>query len=224
LTIRVLICDDHGILRAGLNAMLSVEPGIEVVGEAGSSDDALEKAVQLKPDIILMDISMPGAGGIEVTRQLRQRVKEVRVIILTVHDDRELLQEALHVGAYGYVLKRAARAELLSAIYAAMQGDLYIHPSLTRSLIAMPGDGGARGGDGNSLSQAENLTPREIEVLKLIVKGYTNNEIGAELKISVRTVEFHRANLMQKLHLESRVGLVRYAAEHGLFDNNPPDK
>ena len=203
--------------------MLSVEPGGEVVGEAGSSEEALEKAVQLKPDIVLMDISMPGAGGIEVTRQLRLRNKDTRVIILTVHDDRELLQEALRVGAYGYVLKRAARAELLSAIYSAMQGDLYIHPSLTRSLIAFQGDGAARSSDG-SLSQAENLTPREIEVLKLIVKGYTNNEIGAELKISVRTVEFHRANLMQKLHLESRVGLVRYAAEHGLLDNNSSTK
>ena len=218
MTIKVLIADDHGILRAGLHAMLTAEADIEVVGEAATSDEAFRLAGVLKPDVVLMDISMPGVGGIEVTRMLREEHDNLRVIILTVHEDGELLQEALRVGASGYVLKRAAKAELMSAIQAAMQGDLYVHPSMTRALIT-PIDKSREHASANS-HPAETLTRREVEILKLIVQGYTNSQVGEELSISVRTVEFHRANLMSKLQLESRVGLVRYAAEHGLLSSD----
>ncbi len=213
MSIRILIADDHGVLRAGLRALLNAEPDLEVVGEAADGHQTLRLARELSPDVVLLDISMPGPGGIEVTRQVKQVLPNTRVLILTVHEDESLLREAIRAGAAGYIIKRAVESELINAIHAVWRGDVYVHPAMTRALLkeVVPGP---------SLASAsvEPLTPREIEVLRLIALGYTNRQIAEELIISVRTVESHRANLMGKLGLRSRVDLVRYAREHGLLD------
>mgnify|MGYP001137931491 CR=1 FL=1 len=211
--IRIFIADDHGVLRAGLRTLLNAEPDMTVVGEAADGYEAIRLAEELRPDVVLLDISMPGPGGIEVTRRLRQRIPQTRVLILTVHEDESLLLEALRVGAAGYIIKRAVESELINAIHAVWRGDLYVHPAMTRALLrdlqpsAIPEE-----------SPPEPLTPREVEVLRLVAQGYTNRQIAEALNISVRTVETHRANLTAKLHLNSRVELVRYAREHGLLE------
>ncbi len=211
--IQILIADDHGVLRAGLRTLLNAEPNLEVVGEASDGDTVLRLANELRPDIVLLDISMPGPGGIEVTRQLKESLPELRVLILTAHEDESMLREAVQAGAAGYIIKRAVESELINAILSVSRGDLYVHPAMTRALLKE-----------TSLfpsvpePSVESLTPREIEVLRLIAKGYTNGQIAKELSLSVRTVESHRANLMGKLELRSRVELVRYAMEHGLFE------
>jgi two-component system, NarL family, response regulator NreC len=215
--VRVIIVDDHGILRAGLYALLNGEPGIEVIGEASSGEEGLQLVAQNPPDVVLMDISMPGISGLEATRLIRSRYPGTRVLILTIHDDKALLQEALQAGAGGYILKRAVKSELLSAIQAVAKGDLYIHPSMTRALLTEVSSGqGAENGSAQA-AEPELLTRRELEVLQLIVQGHTSSQIAEKLNISPRTVEFHRANIMSKLNIKNRVGLVRYAAENGLL-------
>ncbi len=209
--IRILIADDHGLLRAGLRALLRDEPDMAVVGEAIDSEDTIQKALELRPDVILLDISMPGRGGLEVTRFLRKSLPGTRILILTVHEDEDLLREAIRLGASGYIIKRAVEAELVHAIRAVWRGELYIHPAMTRALLkdlAPPP---------SEASPVEPLTPRELEVLRRIALGYTNRQIAEEMGISIRTVETHRANLMGKLGVNSRVELVRYAREHGLI-------
>jgi len=210
---RILIADDHGVLRAGLRALLNAESDLEVVGEAADGNQALELARTLRPDVVVLDISMPGPDGIEVTRQLKGEMPDVRVLVLTVHEDDSLLRAAIRAGASGYIIKRAVEAELISAIHAACRGDLYVHPAMTRALLydllpePMSDD-----------TLVEALTPREIEVLRLVATGYTNRQIAEELTISVRTVESHRASVMDKLDLHSRVELVRYATKQGLLE------
>jgi two-component system response regulator NreC len=210
--IRTLIADDHGVLRAALRALLNGRSDLEVVGEAGDGNEVLRLTDELRPDLVLMDISMPGQGGIETTRELKQMRPEARVLILTVHEDEELLREAMRAGASGYVVKRALESELLNAIAAVMRGDLYIHPVMTRALVAdlynLPAPSTDR--------QSEQLTPRELQVLGLIAKGDTNLQIADTLMLSVRTVESHRANIMGKLGLHNRAELVRYAMAHRL--------
>jgi two-component system response regulator NreC len=209
---RILIADDHGVLRAGLHALLSAEPEMEVVGEAADGKEALRKTETLQPDVVLLDLSMGEVGGIEVARQLCQVHPEVRVLILTVHEDKELLQEAVKVGASGYILKKASKSELISAIQSALRGELYIHPSLTRSLMAHP-----------QIVHKKHETPeivltdRETEVLKWIARGYTNAQISKQLIISIRTVEYHRSNLMDKLGFSTRDQLVAYAVQQKLI-------
>ena len=214
MSIRIVIADDHGVLRAGLRSLLNTEPDLEVVGEAANSDAALRLAQELQPDIVLMDISMPGCGGIETTRQVAEVRPGVRVLILTVHEDKYVLQAALRAGAAGYILKRAVESELVNAIRAVSRGDVYVHPTMTRALLSdaafMPAA---------KETPAATLTPREVEVLRLIAQGHTNRQIADLLTISVRTVESHRANLTHKLELHSRVELVRYATEHGLLES-----
>lgn len=209
---RILIADDHGILRAGLRALLNEETDYEVVGEAATSDEALRAALDLNPGFILMDLSMPGVGGIEVTRQLKEKLPDTKVLILTVHEDATLLREAMKAGAAGYVVKRAVESELIEAIETARRGDLYVHPSMTRALLSeeRPSPAPSRRGD------SEALTNREVDVLRLIARGYTNRQIADDLFLSIRTVESHRANILQKLELSSRADLVRWAVEHKL--------
>ncbi len=219
MTVRILIADDHGVLRGGLRVLLNEQPDLEVVGEAADGHQALELAQQLRPDIILLDITMPGPDGIEVTRALTQRVPEAYVLILTVHEDHELLREAVRAGAAGYVVKRAAQAELLSAIAAVMRGDLYVHPAMTRALLHSPTTPPFLALRNQSM---EELTRREIQVLSLIAQGYTNLQIADALVVSVRTVESHRANIMTKLGLHNRAELVQYAMAHGLLKEEPP--
>ncbi|HEY4579799.1 MAG TPA: response regulator transcription factor [Candidatus Acidoferrales bacterium] len=209
--IRVLIADDHAIVRAGLRTLLATEPSLELVGEATGGYEALQLALQTRPDILVLDLSMPDLDGIAVTKQLRPQQPNLRILILTIHEDEALLREAIHSGAAGYVLKRAAEAELISAIRVVSHGDLYVDPSLMRSLL----DEKLASASAPPCGQA--LTPRETEVLQLIVQGYTNRQIGEELNISVRTVEGHRANLSEKLGLHNRVEMVRYAREHDLI-------
>lgn len=212
MSMRILIADDHGIMRAGLRALLDTEPDLEVIGEAEDGKHALQLARALKPDIILMDISMPGCSGIEATRLLAEHCPQTRVLILTMHDDKSLLQAAIQSGASGYVLKRAVESELINAVRAVARGDLYVHSSMTRALLETASYTPSPKGDA-----VENLTPREVEVLQLIASGYTNRQIAEKLTVSVRTVESHRANLIDKLGIRTRVELLRYAIENGLL-------
>jgi two-component system response regulator NreC len=210
--LRILIADDHGVVRAGLRALLNEETDFKVVGEVSTGDDAIRSALSLKPDILLLDLSLPGIGGIDVTRRLRERLPATKVLILTVHEDAALLREALAAGAAGYVVKRAVESELLAAIEAARRGDVYVHPSMTRALLEQQRPDPPRPKRGDP----EALTGREADVLKLIVRGYTNRQIAFDLDLSVRTVETHRASIMAKLGVGSRAELVRWAAENKL--------
>jgi DNA-binding NarL/FixJ family response regulator len=211
MSIRLIVADDHPILRAGLKGLLNADPGIEVIGEADDGEQTVALTATCQPDLVLMDIHMPRLDGVQATRKILEQSPTTRVLILSMHEDREMLQECLRAGASGYVIKRAAEAELINAIYAVTRGVIYIHPSLVQSLVTPtqptpPPD-----------PSAEPLTAREIEVLCLITRGHTNREIAALLHISVRTVETHRSNLMDKLHLHSRVDLIRYAVENKLI-------
>ena len=216
--IRILIADDHGVLRAGLHALLDAAPDMETVGEATTGDEALRLAGELHPDVVLLDISMPGPGGIEVTRRIEEALPDVRVLILTVHKDEALLREAIQAGAAGYITKSAIEPELINAIQAVYRGDLYVHPTMTRALFRDLAPAQRSAGDETpDKDPIEPLTPREREVLRLIAQGYTNREAADVLSISVRTVESHRANIMGKLGLRGRVELVRYAIQNHLI-------
>jgi two-component system response regulator NreC len=177
MTSQILIVDDHGVIRAGLHALLDSEPDLRVVGEAENSEKAVEMAGQLHPDIVLMDISMPGANGIEATRQICEKYPSSKVLVLTVHEDRELLQEALRCGASGYVLKQAVKSELINAIHAVARGELYVHSSMTRALLNAPPVSSHP-----TRSKDSELTLREVEIVRLIAKGYTNQKIGELLQ------------------------------------------
>jgi two-component system response regulator NreC len=210
--IKVLIADDHAIVRAGLRTLIESDPDLELVGEAAGGYEAIELIDKSKPDILVLDISMPDMDGIAVTKMLKSMSKDVRILILTIHEDKALLREAIKSGASGYILKNAAEKELISAIKIVMRGDMYIEPSMVIALVD-----NLRKSDKAVKDSVEALTSRETEVLKLIVLGYTNRQVGEELNISVRTVEGHRSNLSDKLGLKSRVELVRYARNSGLI-------
>lgn len=210
--IRILIADDHAVVRSGLRALLRTAPDLEVVGEAENGEEALRLAEILRPDTILLDLTMPPENGIKTTRRLKEKHPERVVLILTMHEDESLLHEALRAGASGYVIKRAEESEILRAIRATNQGDIYVHPAMTRALLHQPVTTERR----RSASTSP-LTPRELDILRLLTKGNTNRQIAGLLGLSMRTVENHRANLMGKLGLESRVELVNYAEEHGLL-------
>jgi len=210
MAISILIADDHGVLRAGLRALLNAEEDFEVVGEAANGTETLRLAERLRPDVVLMDIGLPDMDGLEATRHLLEQSQNVRVLLLTVHEDEALVREAVQVGAAGYVVKRAVESELINAIRSAAAGLLYIHPALTRALI------GRKRAPAGGLP-ADCLTPRETQVLQLVAQGYTNRQIAEQLHLSPRTVETHRANLRAKLDLDSRAELVRYATQYGLL-------
>lgn len=209
---KLLIVDDHGLLRAGLRALLNSEPDLEVLGEAGNGDEALMMADSLKPDVVLLDLSMPGASGIQVAQQLKQQFPKIRTLILTVHEDDTLVREAIRVGASGYILKKAVETELIDAIKAVSRNELYVHPAMTRALI-----GGVSPELEHRKRAVDILTPRETEVLRFIAHGHTNKQIAQLLSLSVRTVESHRSNLMGKLGMSTRVELVRYAKENKIM-------
>ncbi len=213
MAIRILIADDHGVLRAGLRSLLNAEADLEVVGEAGDGQEALRQVAALQPEVLLLDINMPGLSGIEVLAVVRRDYPAVAVLVLTVHEDETLLQEAIRVGAAGYIIKRAVESELINAIHSVARGDLYVHPAMTRGLLKE-----VAGARETVPAAIKLLTRREIEVLRLIAQGYTNRQIAETLCLSVRTVESHRANVMGKLGLSSRVELVQYAMEHNLLE------
>ena len=217
MTIRLLIADDHGVIRAGLQALFNAEPDLLVVGEAADGFNTLQLAQKLEPDVILVDVSMPGMGGVELIQYIKEVLPQAHTLILTVHEDEGLLREAIEAGASGYIVKRAIGSELIDAIRTVNMGNLYIHPTMTRALLkdiyAEPPSE-----EPSDESLVSTLTPREIEVLGFIAQGYTNRQIATDLGISVRTVEGHRANLVDKLGLQSRVDLMRYAKEFGLLE------
>ncbi|GAB4545101.1 MAG: response regulator transcription factor [Anaerolineae bacterium] len=212
MSVRILVADDHGVLRAGLHVLLNAVPDFEVVGEAADGYQVLALVDDLQPDVVVLDINMPGPDGIEVTRRLKENSPHIHVLILTVHEDDGLLLAAIRAGASGYIVKRAVGTELVDAIYAVCRQELYVHPAMTRALL-----GDLQPSLISEQLPAETLTPRETEVLRLIAEGHTNRQVAEILSISVRTVESHRANLKGKLGCGSRVELVRYARQHNLL-------
>lgn len=211
--IRILIADDHAVVRFGLRSVLRTDPDLEVVGEASDGAETEILAETLQPDLVLLDITMPPDNGMEIAKRLLDKHSDLKVLFLTIHEDESLLREALRTGASGYVIKRAEAAEILRAIHAVDQGDIYVHPAMTRALLRHTVTTQHRRGE-----PVEPLTPRELDVLRLLAKGNTNRQTAEVLGLSVRTVENHRANLMGKLDLTSRVELVSYAEQHKLLD------
>lgn len=213
MTIRILVADDHGIIREGLSGLINSETNFSVIGEASGAEQAVTLALEKRPDLVVMDVSMPEMGGIEATRRIKAQAPDVRVLMLTVHEDKELMRAAINAGAGGYVLKRAIKSELMHAINTVLDDQLYVHPVMARiMLMSMPAER-----EPVVVEPEVPLTPREIDVLRLLAQGYTNRQAGEILGISVRTVEYHRGNLIAKLNLDGRVELIRYAEEHGLL-------
>ena len=212
--IRVLIADDHAVLRAGLRLLLAAQADMEVVGEASTGDEAVAQAKKLTPDIVLLDITMSGTDGLDAVRRIKEDNPGVKVLALTMHDDESYLRQVLEGGGSGYVLKRAADTELLSAIRAVHEGGTYLHPSHAKALL-----------EGTVEVQKEDREPndydllsdREKQVFKLVALGYTNKQIANKLFISVKTVETYRARMHNKLGIRSRAALVRYALSKGLL-------
>jgi len=212
-SIRILIADDHAVVRSGLRALLGADPDLEFVGEAGDGAETLHLVETLQPDLVLLDITMPPVNGIETAKELKEKHPELLILFLTMHEDEALLHEALSAGGAGYVIKRAEEAVIRQAIHTVSEGDLYVHPSMTRALLHQTVTSEQRRG-----APAEPLTPRELDVLRLLARGNTNRQVSEQLDISVRTVENHRANLMGKIGISSRVELVSYAEEHELLE------
>lgn len=210
---RLLLADDHAVLRTGLRLLLNSQEGLEVVGEASTGVETLSLARELQPDLILLDLSMPGMNGLEALPALRRLAPKSRILILTMHDDPQYLRRALSSGAAGYVLKKAADVELLSAVWAVLRGEVYVHSSMTRSLL----DDILATTEPETPDLWETLSEREQEVLCQVALGYTSAEIAQRLNLSVKTVETYRARGMEKLGLRNRAALVRFALGKGLI-------
>lgn len=212
--IRILLADDHAVLRAGLRALLETDEEFHVVAEAGDGDQTLRLVAKLEPDVVLFDLEMPGPGGIETTRRIVESAPKSRVLVLTAYEEDALVREAMAAGASGFIVKRAVESELLNAIRAVHRGQVYVHPFVLGALLKPPPPKVAP----PKVRDHDGLTSREVEVLRFIAKGYTNRQVADALKLSIRTVESHRANLMGKLGMETRVQLVNYATEHKLLE------
>ncbi|MGH3015431.1 MAG: response regulator [Gaiellaceae bacterium] len=211
MSIRVLVVDDHAVVRTGLRRVLDAEPDIETVGEAPNAERAVFEAMAHEPDVVLMDVVMPGKSGIEIIPALQQNAPEAKVLVLSMQDDPRYLREAFDAGASGYVLKEAADTEVVDAVRAVAAGERYVHPALGARLVEAEAAERRR-------AEEDPLSEREREVLRLLALGHTNQEIAKLLYISVRTAETHRAHIMQKLRLSSRAELVRYALSEGLLE------
>lgn len=217
---RILLADDHAILRAGLRLLLNAQPDLEVVGEADNGVKVLSLAETLRPDLILLDLTMPGLGGLDVMRALKQVVPESRVLILTMHDDESYLRQALALGAAGYVLKKAVDSELLNAIRAVERGETYVHSAVMDKLLGAEDAQPGRAARDPAADPWEALSKREADVLRMVALGHTNAEIAERLAISVKTVETYRARGMEKLGFSTRAQLVRDALERGMLDED----
>lgn len=216
MSIRVLIADDHAIVRSGLSMLINAQSDMEVIGTAADGKEAVDMAVELRPDIVLMDLSMPpGENGLSATTRLKELAPDLDILILTMHDDEEYLFRVLQAGASGYILKSAPDMDLLVAIRTVEQGAAYLHPTATKSLIQ---EFLQRVQKGEELDDYNVLTEREREILTLIAKGYANKDIAEQLVVSVKTIETHKTKIMEKLHLKTRPELVRYALKKGLLD------
>ena len=207
--IRILVVDDHAIMRDGIRALLSLHDDVEIVGEASEGKEAVDKAAELSPDVVMMDIAMAGMDGLEATRRITKKNPKIKVLVLTQHDNKEYILSAIKAGAVGYVPKRALGSELVSAIRSVNGGDSFLYPSAAAALI----------NDYRHQSGGEpfdRLTAREREILKLIAEGMTGREIAELLFISVKTVQGHRTKIMEKLDLHNRTELIKYAVRKGL--------
>ena len=213
--IRVLIADDHAVVREGLTALVAAQPGLVVVAEAAGGMDAWRKARELRPDVVLLDVSMPDGGGLEAMERIARDCPDTRVLALTMHEERGYLSRMLRAGAAGYALKRSASAELVNAIRTVHDGERYVDPSLAGSLLAEFVGRPTRNRRTADDAASTDLTPREAEVLRLLAFGHSNKEIATALSISVKTVETHRASGMSRLGLPSRAALVRFAIAEG---------
>jgi two-component system response regulator NreC len=209
-----MLADDHTILRDGIRSLLDKEIDMEVVGEADDGRSAVKMACQMEVDVVIMDIAMPLLNGLEATRQIKQNCPQVKVLILTMHENEEYIRHVLATGAMGYILKDAAARELLGAIRAVHQGESVLSPAITRLVI----EDYLRWGEIQSNHPTNGLTPREQEVLQLIAEGYTNKEIAEIMCISIKTVQTHRTNLMQKLDLHDRGELIKYAIQKKIIE------
>ena len=212
--IRVLIADDHAIVREGLRALLEVQPDIEVVGEATDGEEAVNKTVEVQPDIVLMDITMPRMNGLEATRQIKQRSPDIKILVLTMHEGDEYFFNILDAGASGYFVKGGSSSELISALRAVWHGDVFLYPVMAKKLLH---DYLQRVGAGDHKERYDGLTNREREILKFIAEGHTNQEIADLLVLSTATVQTHRAHIMAKLGLHSRTELIKYAIRRGFI-------
>ncbi|MFN7210030.1 MAG: response regulator [Aggregatilineales bacterium] len=210
---KILLADDHAILRAGLRLLLGAQPDLSVVAEASSGTETLALAERTQPDLILLDLSMPSLGGLETLPLLRQVAPNAKILVLTMHDDEGYLRQALRSGAAGYVLKKAVDGELIAAIRAVLRGEIYVHPAMTRALLEdiLPPEQPADPNPWQTLSE------REREVLILVARGYTSAEIAERLSLSAKTVETYRSRGMEKLNLRSRAALVQFALAHNLL-------
>jgi DNA-binding NarL/FixJ family response regulator len=212
LVTRILIADDHAIVRSGLRRVLDAKPDMEVVAEANDGAEAVEKALTEDVHLAILDVSMPRMTGIQATAELHKRKPELKTLMLSMHDSEQFLFEALKAGASGYVLKSGADTDIVDAVRAAMRGDSYLYPSAVTTLVRDYVDRGGRGEE-----QFDVLTPRELEVLKLIAEANTSKEIADKLFISIKTVDRHRQNILEKLGMRDRVELTRYAIRRGLI-------
>ncbi len=213
--IRVIVADDHTLVREGVRMILAKESDLEVVGEASDGQQALGLVENLKPDVVIMDISMPGMGGIEATQRLRERHPKVAVLALTMHEEETYVFRLLRAGASGYVLKRAAAQDLVQAVRAAARGESFLYPSVARKVLE---DYLKRVEAGEGRERFDGLTEREKEILTLIAQGSSNQQIAQQLFVSIKTVQTHRAHILEKLNLHDRTELVRYAIRKGLIE------
>lgn len=212
--IKILLVDDHAVVRMGLSMLLNTHPDMRVVGEASEGNEGIQKALEYKPTVVIMDLSMPhGKDGLSATAELKKLTPEVNILILTMHDDEEYLFRAIQAGASGCILKSAPHDELLAAIETVAKGEAYLHPSATKRLMEEY-MGAVRQGSTDTFNL---LSDREKEVLTLVAKGFSNKEIAEQLVISVKTVETHKGNVMEKLQLKTRPELVQYAIKKGLL-------
>jgi len=211
--IKILVVDDHAIMRDGIRALLGLHDDIEIVGEASEGNEAIEKAEELAPDVVVMDIAMPGMDGLEATRRITKKNPKVKVLVLSQHDNREYILSAIKAGVVGYVPKRALGLELVSAIRAVHQGDSYLYPSAAAAVIRDYLKGAVK-------EPYDRLTAREREILKLIAEGHTSREIADKLFISLKTVLGHRTKIMEKLDLHNRSELIKYAIRKGLISTD----
>jgi two-component system response regulator NreC len=215
--VRLLVADDHKIFRQGIKKLLEEEPDLQVVGESADGRETVKKATELKPDIILMDIAMANLNGLEATKQIKKVLPETKVIMLTMHKNEEYVLQSFQAGASGYILKEGAVEELVSAIRSIHQDKSFLSPTVSKTLV----DAYLRKMEtGKTETPFDLLTDREREVLQLIAEGYTNREVAKQLFISVKTVEAHRAHIMQKLNIHDIAKLVKYAIQKGLVDLN----
>jgi two-component system response regulator NreC len=215
--IRLLVADDHKIFRQGIKKLLEEEPDLQVVGEAADGRDTVKKATELKPDLVLMDIAMANLNGLEATKQIKKVLPEIKVIMVTMHKNEEYVLQSFQAGASGYILKEGAVEELVSAIRSIHQDKSFLSPTVSKTLV----DAYLRKMEtGKTETPFDLLTDREREVLQLIAEGYSNREVAKQLFISVKTVEAHRAHIMQKLNIHDIAKLVKYAIQKGLVDLN----